>query len=124
MGLGMTKTHLSSSAFVLSSGLWASLWGLALFGSACTTLHLPQVYLRASLTPATTGRAEAVAFDLGLVGPLGEVDPPEPLAEDAPDLAPTAPRLGPSAPCRVSAACAWERRAVAEARARVIGGQP
>jgi len=98
---------------------------------ACTTFHLPQLYARGSYAPAlaataaSEGRGEFVAFDVGVRGDLGDVDGLVSLEEPEEPSEPTrAPSLSPSAPCRVSSACAWERRAVAEARARVIGGAP
>jgi hypothetical protein len=98
-----------------------SLASLALGG--CAPLRLPDLHLRAMLRPAqaaSAGRpfhAEESRLDVALVARFAA--PPEAL----PELA-SAPDLGPPAPCRVSAACAWERRAAAEARARVIGAAP
>ena len=94
---------------------------------ACTSFHLPQLYVRGSYAPALAaraegeGRGELVAFDVGVRGDLGDVEGPPPLEEPS-ERTPTPLLRG--APCRVSTACAWERRAVAEARARVIGGAP
>jgi hypothetical protein len=100
---------------------------LLLFATACTAVHLPQVYVRASLSPSITlgdgtSAGDVVAFDAGLLGPLGDADVSAP--DEAPTETPSPPPLGRTAPCRISVACAWERRAVAEARARVIGGPP
>jgi hypothetical protein len=103
----------------------------ALITSACTTFHLPQVFLRGSFTPAVSRigedglpatAGETFAFQAGLAGHLGETAAPT--APEEREEAPITPALREEAPCRVSAACAWERRAVAEARARVIGGAP
>ena len=100
--------------------------------SACTTFHLPQVFLRGSFTPATsrTGEdgvvsavGEAFAFQAGISGHLGDSALPEPPEEPEP-MPVGSPLLGAPSPCRVPPACGWERRALAEARARVIGGAP
>jgi hypothetical protein len=95
---------------------------------ACTTFHLPQLYARGSYAPAlaataaSEGRGELIAFDVGVRGDLGDVEGPPPLEEEREPA--RVPAFSRSAPCRVSSACAWERRAMAEARARVIGGAP
>lgn len=101
---------------------------LLLFATACTTVHLPQVYLRASLSPSVAlgdgaSAGDVVTFDAGLVGSLGDVDPlvPDDTPTEPLGASMALPSWGSRAPCRISAACAWERRAVAEARARVIG---
>lgn len=104
----------------------------ALITSACTTFHLPQVFLRGSFTPTVTridedgvprAAGEAFHFQVGLAGHLGEVAP-LPAPEEPETLPVTSPLLGDAVACRVPAACSWERRALAEARARVIGGAP
>jgi hypothetical protein len=97
---------------------------LSLVLGGCGVFHLPDLYARAALQPgrnATADRAavgESVRLELGLSARLDP--PPAPLELEPPEV----PALGPPAPCRISIACAWERRAAAEARARVIGGAP
>lgn len=82
---------------------------------------LPGLYVRGTYTLGHLDGvpSEVTSAEVGLAGALDA--PPAPIEAEAP--LPTPPR--PSAlPCRVSIACSWERRAAAEARARVIGARP
>jgi hypothetical protein len=92
---------------------------LALTLAGCGALHLPSIYVRGTLAVAapSAGPTDVASVEVGLTGRLDA--PPPPLPEPV-----AAPELTPSSPCRIALACAWERRAAAEARARVIGGGP
>jgi len=98
-----------------------SLASLVLGG--CAAPRLPDLYLRGVFRPAQAASAERPYLaeegrvDVALVARFAA--PPTVMTEP-----PRVPELGAAAPCRVSAACAWERRAAAEARARVIGAAP
>lgn len=97
---------------------------LSLALGGCGVLHLPDLYVRAALQPgrnATADRAATSESSVFSVGLAASLDPPPMPPELEP---PEVPELREPAPCRVSIACAWERRAAAEARARVIGGAP
>jgi hypothetical protein len=94
---------------------------LALGG--CATWRLPELHVRGVWRPAHAATADRPSLreesrvEVALVARA-----PAPAAVLREPSA--VPELGASAPCRVSAACAWERRAAAEARARVIGAAP
>lgn len=91
------------------------LLGLTLGG--CGTLHLPDLYVRGVVTPRAAERAVETRFEVGLAAHFAPPSRPPPTE-------PPPTPLTSSLPCRVSLACAWERRAAAEARARVIGAAP